>query len=47
MKEPYKFNAEEYGFEPLSNFPELVKYDWFGSPTYIKIIEIFPVWGKS
>jgi hypothetical protein len=34
----YKFNPEDFGFEHVSNFPELG--DWFGNTTFIKVIAI-------
>lgn len=39
MNKEYKFIPKEYGFEPIENFPELSKASWYGSNTYIKIIE--------
>ncbi len=32
----YKFNPEDFGYENISNFPEL--RDLFGSRTYVKVI---------
>lgn len=39
MKDKFKFNPENFGFEPIEKFPELWKADYYGSNTFIKIIE--------
>ncbi len=39
MSTTYKFNPEDYGFEPIEKFPELSKAKWYGSNTFIKVVE--------
>lgn len=36
MTKEYSFNPEEFGYEPLENFPELKGF--FGPTTFIKVI---------
>ena len=36
-EKPYRFNPEQYGFEPVSKFPELNNGEWFGINTFIKV----------